>query len=1845
MFLCALLCLFGVNVYAQTVFRYSADSPSTSNASGTDIYQVQFATGAALGDVLKLSGTASQNTGLDIRGAYLDFTIQSDTPGVTRTIKKTGGSGRFYNFNEAAGTNASMTLKDLSIQGSDSVITNAIGLFLHNSTKNSTYDLTIDNVTFSGFKNGNYKGGVICVENSSLALNITVSNGLTFDTNRTNAAYGGAIDMENNGKLTITGDSVIFNNNYAKSYGGAIHGSNTNITANIVKFTNNTANEEHGGAVNLYGGTLTITGNGNNPTVEFSGNRAAKNGGAIRGNSAFSNGAFTFSNNTAGTNGGAIFSETAVTFSCDNTSAVFTGNTAATGNDLYLYGSSGTVLSFTDSGTYSFDGGIYVEKANVQTVINKAQVTVAGRANDATNNYQLQNVSITNGGKLTAKLDNINSLTGTFNVGSTGSTGTMELNVGADVSKEVTFSDSFKVTGDGALVKSGAGTLTLYGANSYVGETKVSGGTLVLANGANLASSKVTVGTGATFKTGTNISNSEIVLNGGAFVVGATSDSSELTIDTITLNSGKICFDFNNAYGDYDADWLHVSSATLNTGYIDLTFNSSSADEWWTVINGYENGFSLIDGDIVNYEQFNSNNVKVSVNGTPSNSWRLEAREKELVLYAADGGDDPGPGPGPDPGDNTWYDANTSDIYETSWTIDGTNKVGAKFTDGGSDAPFSGNVYMNADGTFNVSGARNLTLSNAISGSGAIDKTGDGTLTLGAANSNFTGATKVSEGTLALTAQNAISNSSSVENNGAITMGAAQSLNNLSGTGTIDNGGNALTLNNTAPSEFSGVISGSGAMVKSGSGTLTLSGANTYTGATTVNAGALTLASGGALASNEITIGSNSKAEMTIASGATVTTNGAIYVGLDNGSDGTLNIEGGTVNAYWLRPGRNAGSKGVVNISGGVVTFSKPSSVSGYDESEIGNNGSGKITVSGNAKLIFTGTARIANMGKAESFINIQDNGEMSVKNLFVGQRGTNLGSMTLSGHAKLTIENELNVGTNSGSKGSGTMTLKDYATVTLGGTARSYVGYNSGTSTLNVSDNASFTATGKGFLIGESGKGVINQTGGTITLNPTEGQVFLADGANGQAELNISGGKLNIKKTLIAGTRGVATINLSANGEINADETVALAPGYTTGSSSIVNQTGGTFNANNGIVYGNYYDNRGAGVYKLSGGTLNSTSVKYNSNKAASASFEVSGSGIANITGEVSVPTTVSGGTLNAKSIIIPAGKELTVSGGTVNLGEGGITAAGAYTVNLSGGTLATKGASWSSALNATVAADSTVTFAPEAEQSITWNGALSGSGSVAKSGAGTLTLAGSNSYSGETTVSGGTLVLPASASLATSQITVNSGATFQTGASVDNSDVVLEGGALVLGTTNAVTDITVGDFALTGGSVWYDFFASTSSDNHDFLYTNDAALTSGTINIAFTNNDENDWWNQNTDSGYVLIESYGLTADNLNNIRLLVNSERTTRWTLDTDGDNLVLKNQTEPAPDRYYHAESEEERQEDSWTIDGSVKQGVTFTEGEQNAVTYSGDVIMEGAGSFDVDADRNLTLDGDVSGSGEITKQGGGTLTLSGDNNTNTGKTTISEGTLALTGDAVKANNPIEIAQDATLEYNVPAGDPVQLAFSEESKVSGAGNVIKTGKGTLKILATDGLFESDKFAVKAGELDFKGQYNGDLEVENGATLSPGNSIGDLTVYGNVKVDTGGTLLFEFSSYNDDPAMREFDTLSIKDTDVLKELILDTGSLIKLSFLSGDASDWATEGNVYQLVSDAGFADDVTPLEGFLGYYENWFRLEGRPEGLFLIGLGAPESGSGVPEPSTWALMILGAAGLLYMRKRNK
>lgn len=144
-------------------------------------------------------------------------------------------------------------------------------------------------------------------------------------------------------------------------------------------------------------------------------------------------------------------------------------------------------------------------------------------------------------------------------------------------------------------------------------------------------------------------------------------------------------------------------------------------------------------------------------------------------------------------------------------------------------------------GVFSQDAGTTLTLNGVISGAGALQKNGTGTLALGGANT-FTGPLTINAGTLTANGGAAIADTVAVTVNagGALNLGASETIGSLAGAGDVTLGANTLTTggDNTSTT-FSGVMSGTGALVKNGTGTMILSGANTYSGGTTVNAGTL----------------------------------------------------------------------------------------------------------------------------------------------------------------------------------------------------------------------------------------------------------------------------------------------------------------------------------------------------------------------------------------------------------------------------------------------------------------------------------------------------------------------------------------------------------------------------------------------------------------------------------------------------------------------------------------------------------------------------------------------------------------------------------------------------------------------------------------------------------------------------------------------------------------------------------------------------------------------------------------------------------------------------------------------
>lgn len=263
--------------------------------------------------------------------------------------------------------------------------------------------------------------------------------------------------------------------------------------------------------------------------------------------------------------------------------------------------------------------------------------------------------------------------------------------------------------------------------------------------------------------------------------------------------------------------------------------------------------------------------------------------------------------------------------------------------------------------------------------------------------------------------------------------------------------------------------------------------------------------------------------------------------------------------------------------------------------------------------------------------------------------------------------------------------------------------------------------------------------------------------------------------------------------------------------------------------------------------------------------------------------------------------------------------------------------------------------------------------------------------------------------------------------------------------------------------------------------------------------------------------------------------------------------------------------------------------------------------------------------------------GGTLTISG-TNFYTGSIDIQEGTLKLTDAATLSQGATTIGEAGVLEFNVANGE-MQVSITTANPISGAGQIVKSGSGTLRLdnLEAPCTISADLFTVNAGELDFRGDFNGDIEIINGAVFSPGNSVGTLSVTGDVSI-IDGTALFEFGDYTG--ADENHDVLTILGAD---NLFTAGDGMISLAF-DGDPNAWATDGGEYKLVSNEGFT--VGDKSSWLSNYTDLFTLDGRSDGLYLIAGASPtpEPGSGVPEPSTWALLLLGAAGLMYWRKKN-
>ncbi|MBV9550623.1 MAG: autotransporter-associated beta strand repeat-containing protein, partial [Alphaproteobacteria bacterium] len=1102
------------------------------------------------------------------------------------------------------------------------------------------------------------------------------------------------------------------------------------------------------------------------------------------GGTTISGGTLTIGSGTSGSVVGNITDNAALTFGrSDNTT--FAGVISGTGR---VTQSGGGILTLSGVNTYS--GG---------TTVSGGLINFAAGNNLGTGNITLS------GGGLQWAAGNTTDISPRL-TGLVGSGGTFDTN-----GNNVTLASAI---GGGALTKTGAGTLTLSGNNTYAGTTTIIGGLINFAAGNNLGTGAITLnGGGLQWASGntTDISSRLNALGTG----GGTFDTNGNNVTLASVISG-------GALTKTGAGTLVLTGANTYSGTTTVSAGTLAIAADNSLGNG---GTALVLGDgailqITADGTYNTHTVNVGGAGTfniTTNNvvWQapisdLGATAGQLVVT--------GGGTLTLAGANSYSGGTVVKGGTTLLIAGGTNLGSGRLTLG--DATSAGTI---STGNANANITQPITLAagggtidagfvtritQAIDGTGPLTKTGNGTLALTAANA-YSGPTTITAGAL----QVGVGTTGSITSNVTILATAA------------------LYFSRSDANTYGGVISGAGGVQQNGAGIVTLTGANTYSGITsilspgTIRAGAagtfspnsaISLASGATLDLNSFnqTVGSITGAgNVTLGSAALTVNGGNSFAGVISGTGSLVKANSGTliltgVNTYTGGTTINSGNTlqlGSGSTSGSIlgnVTDNGTLIVNRSDGYTFAGviSGTGALTQQGTGTLILTGantysgstiisagTLQIGSGGTGGSILgNITDNGALAFNRsdtiTFAGiVSGTGSLAQAGTGATLLTGTNTYSGGT---TISAGTLQIGN------GGTSGSIVG--------NVADNAALAFNrSDNITIGSvvSGTGSLTKLGNNVlTLTGTNtytGGTIISAGTlqigAGTAAGAITG-NVTDNATLVFMRPDAQTFAgiISGSGAVTDNSAGALT---LTGNSTFTGST--TINAvailnignggASGMVASDITDN-GKLVFNRSG------TVTYAGVISGTGSFTDAGAGILILTGN----STVSGGvTIN--------------SGATLQYGNGGTS--GGITGNIvdNGALIINR----SDPINA--------------------SSVVSGTGSFTQAGTGTLTLTGNSTYSGATTVAAGTLSV--NGSIANSSgVTVASGGTLG-GTGTVASTTIQSGGTLAPGNSIGTLNVS-GNLALASGSTTSMELSDIASD---LVQISGTASLAGTLSASF--------------------------------------------------------------------------------------------------------------------------------------------------------------------------------------------------------------------------------------------------------------------------------------------------------------------------------------------------------------------------------------------------------------------------
>ncbi len=828
---------------------------------------------------------------------------------------------------------------------------------------------------------------------------------------------------------------------------------------------------------------------------------------------------------------------------------------------------------------------------------------------------------------------------------------------------------------------------------------------------------------------------------------------------------------------------------------------------------------------------------------------------------------------------------------------------------------------------------------------------------------------------------------------------------------------------------------------------------------------------------------------------------GALVLSGDNTYTGGTTINAGSLQ---LGVGGTTGS-----ILGDVVNNGD---LSFYRSDAVGFggliSGSGSVTQFGPGTLTLTGTNSYTGATNVSNDGTLLINGDQSAATglTTVATAATLGGTGIIGGSVDMTAGGTLAAGSN----GAGTLTINGNLALgsgsqlafelgqanTVGGALNDLVNVGGNLTldgTLNVAQSA-----GGSFDIGIyrlfNYGGTLTDNGLTVGTLPAGGVGLVQTSVAGQVNLVNTAG---LDLTFWDGDAGPKFNNIvdggngtwrATSGDNWTEITGAVNAAYSNGAIAIFSGTAGTVTVDNGLgavtASGMQFATNG---YVITGDAVTLTgaqaTIRVGDGSAAGAGYTAT---IASALTGASQLVKTDLGTLVLTGTNSYSGGT-AINAGTLQIGNGGAT--GSLT-----GDIANNGA-----------------LAVNRAGTLTLDGAISGSGTLTKGGTGTLILSGTNSYAGGTTVGAGTLQVSSDANLGAVAGTLSlQGGTLQAGASFTSARGVL------LGSPNSNSIDTQGfDVTLSGaigngpnnqaGNFLNKLGTGTLTLTGANTYANRTLIAGGTLalagagtigagNLIVSAGTVFDISQADTGARVIQLNSghAGTIALGSKVLTLgLANSFSDWSGTIADGGiaggtgGSVVIA-----APNgavRFFEANS---------YTGGTTVAGGTFVLAGNGSLYNGGAVTVNGGAAFDISGlTAGGTTIGDLGGAGALSL-GGKTLTFG------TANSTAFSGLVSGAGGALVKNG------------------------SGTFTLSGANSYTGTtdvNAGTLLVNGNQSAATGLTSVASGATLGGSGTIGGDVFVANGGTLSPGNSVGTLTINGNLALSGGSALAYEFGAAN--------------------------------------------------------------------------------------------------------------------------